>query len=241
MDNEEKKVDTQNLENVDTTKNSDVDNANKDDKTCENCDRDVQDTQDEKVEEKSEDKNSNNIEEEKKEEKDPVIELQEILKFYEKKIKNLEDDLRKYKNESETYKERLTNLNSEYENYRNRTTKEKEEIKDFATMDILKTLLPVFDALERADAKDDTDASALANGIDVTLGLFRASLDRLNVEEVPNEGELNPSYHEVVMHEGDTLLPKKVVKQVLQKGYKMKDSEKVLRHAMIISKSVEEE
>ena len=218
------------------------------DEKCENTEMDSKKV-DEQVDENNTSKTEENIHENNKEtevEIESESETEKELKalkeenlFYQKKIKNIEDDLKKYKNESNAYRERLERLTAEYENYRNRTDKEKSEISINETGNVLKVLAPSFDNLERALAAESDDIVGLVEGVKLTLEQFKQGLDKLNVEEIPTENGFDPHYHDAMMHQGPSVTTEKKVVQVFQKGYKMKDSDRVIRHSMVVTADME--
>ncbi|WP_347560225.1 nucleotide exchange factor GrpE [Clostridium sp. JN-9] len=142
----------------------------------------------------------------------------------------LKDDNEKINNELEALKERLVRNSAEYENYRKRTAKEKEGIYTDACEDILKSFLPVLDNLERAVSAEG-DLESLKKGVDMTLKQFNSALDKLDVVEIPSEGEFDPNFHNAVMHVEDENQGKNKIVEVFQKGYKRGD--KVLRFSMV--------
>lgn len=142
----------------------------------------------------------------------------------------LKDEITKLNNELDALKDRLMRTSAEYDNYRKRTAKEKEGIYTDACVDVLKTLLPIFDNLERA-AKAEGSIEDLKKGIEMTLRQMNDSFSKLNVEEIPTDGEFDPNLHNAVMHVEDENLGKNVVAEVFQKGYKRGD--KVIRYSMV--------
>lgn len=142
----------------------------------------------------------------------------------------LKDEVSKLNNELEALKDRLMRTSAEYDNFRKRTAKEKEGIYTDACADVLKVILPVIDNLERA-AGAEGSLEDLKKGIDMTLRQIKDSLGKLNVEEIPAEGEFDPNLHNAVMHVEDENFGKNSVVEVFQKGYKRGD--KVIRHSMV--------
>jgi molecular chaperone GrpE len=142
----------------------------------------------------------------------------------------LKDEVIKINNEVETLKERLMRTSAEYDNFRKRTAKEKEGIYTDACIDVLKTILPIFDNLERA-AKAEGSFEDLKKGIDMTLRQINDSFGKLNIEEIPTDGEFDPNLHNAVMHVEDESLGKNIVAEVFQRGYRRGD--KVIRHSMV--------
>jgi len=59
-------------------------------------------------------------------------------------------EVQRLKAERDTLLDRLARAQAEFENARKRAVKEQQEYRDFATVDAIKSLLPVIDSFERA-------------------------------------------------------------------------------------------
>src|SRR5579862_4936690 len=69
----------------------------------------------------------------------------------------VEAELQKLKAERDTLLDRLARAQAEFENARKRALREQQDFRDFATIDTIKSLLPVIDSFERAlQAKSDS-------------------------------------------------------------------------------------
>ncbi len=167
------------------------------------------------------------VEEEKEEEEDKEISLVEELKKENSKLKSENE---KSINEVNAIKDKLVGIMAEYDNFRKRTAKEKDNIYFDACKDILKEVLPVLDNLERA-VKIEGNAEDLKKGVEMTMKQFNNALSKLNVEEIPCEGEFDPNLHNAVMHIEDEKYDKNSIVEVLQKGYKKED--KIIRYSMV--------
>ncbi len=154
----------------------------------------------------------------------------DLLNGVKEENQKLLDENNKIKNENEALKDRLARLNAEYDNFRKRTSKEKEGIYTDACEDVLKEMLPVLDNLERAISVEGS-AEDIKKGIEITIKQFGSALEKLSVEEISNEGEFDPNFHNAVMHIEDDQYGKNQVVEVFQKGYKRGD--KVLRYGMV--------
>nr|WP_246517051.1 nucleotide exchange factor GrpE [Clostridium aciditolerans] len=154
----------------------------------------------------------------------------DLLNVVKEENQKLLDENNKIKNENEALKDRLARLNAEYDNFRKRTSKEKEGIYTDACEDVLKEMLPVLDNLERAISVEGS-AEDIKKGIEITIKQFGSALEKLSVEEISNEGEFDPNFHNAVMHIEDDQYEKNQVVEVFQKGYKRGD--KVLRYSMV--------
>lgn len=159
-----------------------------------------------------------------------IASLEGLLEELQASNKKLEEEKAKLENEANAYKDKLLRLNAEYDNYRKRTAKEKEGIYTDACEDVLKTMFPVLDNLERA-ATVNGSAEDIKKGIDMTIRQFKDGLQKLLIEEISTAEGFDPNLHNAVMHVEDPSLGEKAIAEVFQKGYKRGD--KVLRHSMV--------
>jgi len=169
------------------------------------------------------------IEEGKNDEKS-IESLESFAEELKTQNKKFDEENIKLTNEIDALKERMLRLNAEYENFRKRTAKEKEGIYTDACEDVLKNMLPVLDNLERALSVGGS-VDDLKKGIEMTVRQFQDGLTKVQVEEVPGDGDFDPNLHNAVMHIEDEQFDKNQIVEVFQKGYKRGD--KVLRHSMV--------
>jgi molecular chaperone GrpE len=172
-------------------------------------------------------------------ENEPVTEEkpEKTKKESKKEKRNLEAELQKYKEAAEKAEKALAEtedkyvrLFAEYDNFRKRTAKEKEGIYSDAYGDALTEILPIVDTLEMAAGYN---GDKVAEGVKMTLSQFKATLEKLGIEEISAEvgGEFDPTYHNAVMSAENPDLPTGSIAMVLRKGYKKGD--KVYRYAMV--------
>ena len=146
-------------------------------------------------------------------------------------IASLTDALKKAQAELDEQKEKYLRIVAEYDNYRRRTTKEKDGIFTDAVFEVLKSLLPTVDNLERASVAEG-GAEQIAKGLEMTLHSVEALLSQFGVEAYGAVGEtFDPNFHNAVMHDEDPALPEGYISDVFMKGYKKGD--RVLRYAMV--------
>jgi len=120
---------------------------------------------------------------------------------------------------------------ADFENYRRRSEREREELKRYATGDVLRDLLPVVDNLQRALAAGGT-VDDLKMGVELTLRQFRDLLKQRGIAEVPALGEpFDPSVHEAVARVDDETVTAPTVIDELQRGYTLHG--KLLRPALV--------
>ncbi len=201
--NEECENDSENEKKDKENENESVDNESVDESTEDNSEDKVEETEDKEI---------------------------SLLGELKKENLKLKDENKKTINELDSIKDRLARVMAEYDNFRKRTIKEKDNIYSDACKDILKEVLPVLDNLERA-VNVEGNAEDLKKGIEMTVKQFNNALSKLNVEEIPCEGEFNPNLHNAVMHIEDDKYDKNSIVEVLQKGYKRED--KIIRYSMV--------
>lgn len=128
--------------------------------------------------------------------------------------------------------DRLKRLMAEFDNYKKRSSKEREQLYSSILGDIVSSLLPVIDNLEKA-AGVVTEDEAYKQGIELVKKQFMDVLTSFGVEVIPSVGTtFNPEYHEAVSSVVDETLGEKEIKEEYRKGYKVKD--KVIRHSMVV-------
>ena len=134
--------------------------------------------------------------------------------------------------EYEELNDRYKRLFAEFENYKKRI--QKESINKYAeiTSDVVTSILPVMDNLEKAvEAK--TEDTSYQEGVKLILKQFMDVLNKFGVEEIEAVGKsFDPKFHEAVSHVEDPEKGEQEVVQEYRKGYKI--GTKVVRHSMVI-------
>lgn len=134
--------------------------------------------------------------------------------------------------ERDSLLDQLKRKQAEFENYRKRTEREQREFSDLAAMNVVRQVLPVMDALERALTTGNESAGEFRTGIEHIARQMWGTLTRLGVEPIPAQGgKFDPHLHEAIEtvateeHEDHTVL------EEYQRGYRFKG--KLLRPAMV--------
>ena len=134
--------------------------------------------------------------------------------------------------EYEELNDRYKRLFAEFENYKKRI--QKESINKYAeiTGDVVSSILPVMDNLEKAvEAK--TEDTSYQEGVKLILRQFMDVMNKFGVEEIEAVGKtFDPELHEAVSHIEDPEKGEQEVVQEYRKGYKI--GTKVVRHSMVI-------
>ena len=121
---------------------------------------------------------------------------------------------------------------AEFENFKKRSDKERTGLYSSVMGDVIISLLPVLDNLEKA-VKTETKDDQYKNGIEMVLGQFKDVLKSNNVTEIEAVGKkFDPSLHEAVSSVEDSKLGEKEIKEEFRKGYMIGD--KVLRHSLVV-------
>lgn len=141
-----------------------------------------------------------------------------------------EQQLAALKEELEQEKDRYQRVVAEYANYKRRTDQEKEQLGTFVKGEVLKTLLPHIDNLDRAVSSPE--GTEYKKGIDMVIRQFEESLTAMGLEEIPALGvTFDPEVHHAVMREDADGVEPETVTEVYQKGYRL--GTRVLRPAMV--------
>ncbi len=136
------------------------------------------------------------------------------------------------KSEVEELEDRYKRLLAEFENYKKRSQKERDSLYGMITGDVVSTILPVMDNLEKAaDAKtEDINYQA---GVKMVSKQLSEVLIKFGLKEIESIGTtFDPELHEAVSHIED---PEKGTQEIVEeyrKGYKI--GNKVIRHSMVI-------
>jgi molecular chaperone GrpE len=142
-----------------------------------------------------------------------------------------EAELLKLKAERDSLLDRLARAQAEFENARRRASKEQQEFRDYATIDVVRSLLPVIDSFERA-MQVQSEAVDFRSGVELIYKQFQDVLAKLGVRPIPAKGEpFDPHYHEAIEMVETTQAADHEVIEELQRGYKFKD--RLLRPAMV--------
>ena len=156
------------------------------------------------------------------ENKEEVIEKEEVVEVKEDTTKQ----------ELEEMTDRYKRLMAEFDNFKKRSSKERESLYNSLMSDIITSILPVVDNLEKAAAAPTEDEN-YKQGVEMVHKQLMDTLSSLGVEEIKTVGEtFNPEYHEAVSSVEDENLGEKEIKEEFRKGYKI--GSKVIRHSMVV-------
>jgi molecular chaperone GrpE len=124
---------------------------------------------------------------------------------------------------------------ADFDNFRKRSRREVEDARKSGREDLLRTVLPVFDNLERAiqSSQRAVDIKAVSDGLAMVLKQFVDALGRAGIQKIETVGRsFDPQVHEAIQqveskeHEPGTVLAE------VQPGYTQ--GERLIRAAMVV-------
>ena len=131
--------------------------------------------------------------------------------------------------------DQVVRLQAEMDNLRKRSERDLANAHKFALERFANELLPVKDSLEMGLAAftESADPEKLKQGVELTLQMLTAAMEKSAITEVNPENErFNPDFHQAMsMQERADVEPNTVV-TVVQKGYLLHD--RLIRPAMVI-------
>jgi len=159
-------------------------------------------------------------------------------------VKDLEEKLAAAQAEAGENHDRMLRMAAEYDNYKKRTARELEDLKKYATENLIRQLLNVVDNLERAIASASADGKndqSVVDGVVLTLAEITKILEKHHVRPIEAMGEpFDPTFHQAMCQEENDDYPPNTVVQEFQKGYLIHD--RLLRPTMVVvSKAVNSE
>ena len=111
---------------------------------------------------------------------------------------NNQEELDKLKEEFAELDDRYKRMFAEFENYKKRSQKEKEYIYGMITGDVVASMLPVMDNLQKA-AEAKSEDVGYQEGVKLVYRQFAEALKGLGLEEIETVGKrFDPEFHEAV-------------------------------------------
>lgn len=152
-----------------------------------------------------------------------------------KKDKHM-DKLNEAYNMISELEDRLLREKAELVNYRKRKEEETSRMLKYSNEDLVKSLLPIVDNLERAINMDDDnledEVSKFLSGFKMIYCNLINTLEKYGVKVIDGANKpFDPTYHQAIMTEHREGVESEMIIEVLQKGYLLKD--KVIRPAMV--------
>jgi len=122
----------------------------------------------------------------------------------------------------------LQRISAEFANYRKRVDRDREANRDLVIAEVIRSLLPAFDDLTRAEAHGD-----LVDGPFVLIAQkFHAGLEKYGLATVGEKGELfDPNIHEAIVQLPNPEVTANTVADVVEPGYRL--GERLIRPAKV--------
>ena len=140
---------------------------------------------------------------------------------------------------ADQYWNQLLLARAEMENSRRRSERDVESAHKYALEKFVRELLPVKDSLElglAAATGEGAELDKLREGMELTLKMLGAALEKFGVKEVNPKGEkFNPERHQAMAMQESAASEPNTVLTVYQKGYLL--NERLIRPAMVVVSS----
>ena len=153
-----------------------------------------------------------------------------------KKKPSLKDKIAELESVVKDEKDKFLRLFAEFENYKRRTSKERLELYKTASMELMTSLLPIIDDLERASAEfSRSKDKQLTEGFSIIKNKFNETLKSqgLSEIEVKNGDEFDVEKHEAITQiTAQSNKMKGKVVDVTEKGFKL--GEKIIRYPKVV-------
>lgn len=111
----------------------------------------------------------------------------------------------------------LQRVKAEYDNYRKRVRRDRLAIREIAVANVLRGLLPVLDAIERA-----REIGQLHGGLQQVAKVLEAELAALGLQAFGEPGEpFDPERHEALCHSRSAQVEHAICGEILARGYRV--------------------
>ena len=132
-------------------------------------------------------------------------------------------------------KDSLLRKVAEFENYKRRNETEQMNLLKYAAEPFIKSVLSVYDDLERSllHVDDENSFESTKKGLQLVFDKFNKTLDAQGVKKIEAKGQpFDVHFHEALMQQPVEGVAPHTVLDVIEPGYLYKD--KVIRHAKVI-------
>lgn len=146
-----------------------------------------------------------------------------------------ESEVEKLRADMQEAGDRLLRAQAELENYRKRARRELDDAIKYATMPLLRDLLPVIDNFGRAiaAAEKSPQQGGLVDGVRMVAQSLESALARHDCKKIDALGQpFDPAFHEAISQQPSAEYPPQSVMLVAQDGYTLYD--RVVRPAQVI-------
>ena len=162
-------------------------------------------------------------------------EFDESLKQIETELKQVQEKNIELEKQLNEYKDAYLRKVAEFENYKRRVDTEQSNLFKYAAEPFIKSILPVYDDLERSlnHIVDENSFESLKKGLELVFEKFTKTLNNQGVKKIEAKGQqFDVDLHEALMQQPAEGVAPHTILDVIEQGYVYKD--KVLRHAKVI-------
>jgi molecular chaperone GrpE len=122
----------------------------------------------------------------------------------------------------------LQRLQAEFVNYKSRVERDRDQSRNAAIAEVLRSLLPALDDLERAEAHGDLEGSPFV----AVVTKLRAAGEKFGLKRFGAKGEkFNPELHNALAQTPSADVTEATINEVIEAGYEIED--RLLRPAMV--------
>lgn len=149
-------------------------------------------------------------------------------------LETLSGQVVRLQNELNQAKEQLLRTMADFQNFRRRNQEQVAQLRQFATENLVTTLLPVLDNFERtvAHAQQGASVEQVAAGVQAVERQLRSVLEGQNVRRIEAVGQtFDPEIHEAISMEPSPEHAANTVIVEVEAGYRM--GERVIRPARV--------
>ena len=147
----------------------------------------------------------------------------------------LAEQLRAALAERDQYKDKWARAMADLDNFRKRVYRELDDERKYQSVPMLKSLLPVFDGLDRAvfAAAQSKNFDDLLNGVQLTIKQLETALTGHGAKPILAQGEpFDPNLHEAISQAPSADRPPMTVLHDVERGYMLHD--RVIRPSKVI-------
>ena len=137
--------------------------------------------------------------------------------------------------ERDQYKEKWARSMADLDNFRKRVYREMDDERKYQALPLLKSLLPVFDGLDRAifAASQSKNFADLLNGLQMTVKQLESALSGQGAKAIQALGQpFDPNLHEAISQAPSNEHPPMTVMNDVERGYTLHD--RVIRPSKVI-------
>jgi len=122
----------------------------------------------------------------------------------------------------------LQRLQAEFVNYKSRVERDRDQSRNAAIAEVLRSLLPALDDLERAEAHGDLEGSPFV----AVVTKLRAAGEKFGLKRFGASGEkFSPERHNALVQTPSAEVKEPTINEVIEAGYEIED--RLLRPAMV--------